>query len=580
MAVLEFKLPDIGEGVHEGEIVRWIVPVGATVKQDDPVVEVMTDKATVEIPAPAAGVVSKHSFAEGQVAKVGEVIFVITPSGAAGAAPAPAPAQVSAPAPAKAAPSAAAPAPAKTPAPASQPLSAAGAATATGTLEFRLPDIGEGVHEGEIVRWIKKAGEAVKVDDPIVEVMTDKATVEIPSPGAGVIGKTLFAEGAVAKVGDVLFTIVGAISAAAPAPAAAAPAPTAAPAARAAPEKTSQPLTASGAADASAASTKVLAAPATRMLARALGVDLSTVRGSAPKSRIRSEDVRAAAAQPTAAALASAPIAATAPSATPAGAPAPTTVAPAPTPAAAPLPLPVPFAAVSGTREVNRIPFRGIRRKTAEAMARSKRTAAHFSLIEEVDCTELVAARERAKKAAERYGIKITFMPYIMKATALALQEFPQLNAELDETAQEIVVKKYVNLGIAVDTPNGLVVPVVKDAHLKGLLQLAADLTDVGNRARTSKLRPDDFKDGTFSITNAGNIGGMFATPIINFPEVAILGVHAMRKRPVCVGDQVVAREIMLLSISIDHRLVDGADGARFMMRVKALLEDPSLMLL
>lgn len=547
MAVLEFKLPDIGEGVHEGEIVRWIVPVGATVKQDDPVVEVMTDKATVEIPAPAAGVVSKHSFAEGAVAKVGDVIFIITPSGTA-------PATAPAPAPAKAAP---APVAAPTPAPA--------AANNTGSvLEFRLPDIGEGVHEGEIVRWIKKAGEPVKVDDPVVEVMTDKATVEIPSPGAGVIGRILVAEGAVAKVGDVLFTIVGAGAAPAAAPAVAATrAAVAASAAAPAPVAQTQAAVAV-AADPGA---KVLAAPATRMLARELGVNLATVRGTAPNGRIRSEDVRAAATAPAVAAT-----------------PAPAVSAPAPAAAAAPektsQPLPAAFAAGNGTREVTRVPFRGIRRKTAEAMARSKRTAAHFSLIEEVDCTELVAARERAKKAAEPYGIKITFMPYIMKATALALQQFPQLNAELDETAQEIVVKKYVNLGIAVDTPNGLVVPVVKDAHAKGLLQLAADLADVGNRARANKLRPDDFKDGTFSITNAGNIGGMFATPIINFPEVAILGVHAMRKRPVVVGDAIVARDIMLLSVSIDHRLVDGADGARFMMRVKALLEDPSLMLL
>jgi pyruvate dehydrogenase E2 component (dihydrolipoamide acetyltransferase) len=559
MAVLEFKLPDIGEGVHEGEIVRWIVPVGATVKQDDPVVEVMTDKATVEIPAPAAGVVSKQAFAEGAVAKVGDVIFVITPAGAA-------PAAVQAPA--KAAAPAAAPAPAPAPKKDSQPLNAAGAAPATGTLEFRLPDIGEGVHEGEIVRWIKKPGEAVRVDDPIVEVMTDKATVEIPSPGAGVIGKTLVAEGQIAKVGDVLFTIVGATtaapaSAAAHAPASAAHAPTIA-------MRADAPARAP-AATAADLGTKVLAAPATRLLARELGVNLATVRGSAPNGRVRPEDVRAAASRPAAAA----PVSVLASVAPPLTAPAAAALTPPPT-----QPGPAAVAPVVGTREVIRTPFRGIRRKTAEAMARSKRTAAHFSLIEEVDCTELVAVRERAKKSAERYAIKITFMPYIMKATALALQEFPQLNAELDETAQEIVVKKYVNLGIAVDTPNGLVVPVVRDAHLKGLLQLAADLSDVGNRARTGKLRPDDFKDSTFSITNAGNIGGMFATPIINFPEVAILGVHAMRKRPVCVGDVIVARDIMLLSISIDHRLVDGADGARFMMRVKALLEDPSLMLL
>ena len=233
-----------------------------------------------------------------------------------------------------------------------------------------------------------------------------------------------------------------------------------------------------------------------------------------------------------------------------------------------------------GSREFDSVPFRGIRRKTAEAMSRSKFTAAHFSLIEEVDCTEMVDARSHAKATGAKYGVKITYMPYIMKATAIALQEFPQLNAELDVEAQVIKVKKYVNLGIAVDTPNGLVVPVVKDVNLKGLMQLSADLTDIATRARTGKLKPDDFKDSTFTLSNAGNIGGVFATPIINFPEVAIMGIHAMRKMPRCVGDDIVARQVMMLSISIDHRLVDGADGARFMVRVRELLENPGLMLL
>jgi len=233
-----------------------------------------------------------------------------------------------------------------------------------------------------------------------------------------------------------------------------------------------------------------------------------------------------------------------------------------------------------GAREVEEIPFRGIRRKTAEAMTRSKFTATHFSLIEEVDCTEMIAARAKAKEIGARYGIKVTYMGYIMKAAGIALQEFPQLNAELDEEAGVIRQKKYVNLGIAVDTPNGLVVPAVKDVGLKNILQLSADLMDIAARARVGKLKPDDFADSTFSITNAGNIGGVFATPIINYPEAAIMGVHAMRKMPRCKGDDIVAAQVMNLSISIDHRIVDGADGARFMVRVRELLEDPALMLL
>jgi pyruvate dehydrogenase E2 component (dihydrolipoamide acetyltransferase) len=292
-------------------------------------------------------------------------------------------------------------------------------------------------------------------------------------------------------------------------------------------------------------------------------VDLSQVQGSGKNGRVRPEDVRGFATSGTA--TPPPPATATAPAAT------------APQLAA---PLPLPSSAPSGAREVEEIPFRGIRRKTAEAMVKSKFTATHFSLIEEVDCTALQEARTLAKPMAERYGIKMTYMPYIMKAAAIALIEFPQLNAELDEAAGVIRQKKYVNLGIAVDTPNGLMVPAVNDCHLKALLQLSADLFDVATRAREGKLGAGDFVDTTFTISNAGNIGGILATPIINYPEVAIMGVHSMRKMPRCVGDEIVARVVMNISISIDHRIVDGADGARFIVRVRELLENPALMLL
>ena len=546
MSSLEFKLPDIGEGVHEGEIVRWIVAEGASVNEDDPVVEVMTDKATVEIPAPASGVVSKHLCAEGDVANVGDVIFIIESGAAAVAETAEAAAPVvEAPvaAPVVSAPAVSAPAP----------------ATSGATFEFKLPDIGEGVHEGEIVRWIVSEGDTVAEDDPVVEVMTDKATVEIPAPASGIVQSTLVAEGEVAKVGDVIFVL--ATSGGGAAAPVAAPAP-AAPAAIAAVPEPVAPA-AHVAVVSADPNKKVLAAPATRRLSRELGIDLSTLVGSGPNGRVKPEDVRAASAAPVAAPVAAPAVGVTS---------APTASAPV-----AQLPN---FPQVMGAREVEEIPFRGIRRKIAEAMVRSKYTAPHFSLIEEVDCTEMVAARTIAKPVGERFGVKITFMGYIMKATAIALTEFPMLNAELDEEAGVIKQKRYVNLGIAVDTPNGLVVPVIKDANLKSIMQLSSDLMDIASRARESKLKPDDFSDSTFSISNAGNIGGTLATPIINFPEAAIMGVHSMRKMPRCVGDDIVARMIMNLSISIDHRIVDGADGARFMVRVRELLEEPSLMLL
>ena len=435
------------------------------------------------------------------------------------------------------------------------------------TLEFKLPDIGEGVQEGEVTRWLVSEGATVAEDDPVVEVMTDKATVEIPSPAAGTIARQLVGEGDVAQVGDVLFVIeMGDETASESDTDGEAPPTEAAPPASGTPPAQADQAPPPAQAPAEDPGAKVLAAPATRRLARELGVDLASVVGTGPKGRIQSADVRAALTP--------------SPAATSAASPAPEGVAPAPIPAPAPVQAAPDFPKVAGAREIEEIPFRGIRRKTAEAMVRSKFTAPHFSLIEEVDCTEMIAARAKAKAAGERYGIKVTFMPYIMKATAVALQTYPQLNSELDEEAGVILRKKFVNLGIAVDTPNGLMVPVVHDVHLKGILQLSAELADVASRAREGKLAPDDFKDSTFTISNAGAIGGVLATPIINFPEVAILGVHTMRKLPRCEGEEIVARDVMNLSVSIDHRVVDGSDGARFLVRMRELLEDPSQMLL
>ncbi|HEX9793178.1 MAG TPA: dihydrolipoamide acetyltransferase family protein [Planctomycetota bacterium] len=447
------------------------------------------------------------------------------------------------------------------------------------TIEFKLPDIGEGVHEGEIVRWIAAEGASVAEDDPIVEVMTDKATVEIPAPAPGVVSKHLFAEGEVAEVGKVIFVLEsaadgGAAAKSAPAAPADQPAaaPKAAPPAAAAPKAApapAAPVPASAAVavpvPAARGNGKVLAAPATRRLARELGVELGGVSGSGPRGRIQPEDVRAAS---------------QAPAAVPAAPATPVTAVPAATAAVPAQALPD-FPRVPGERTEERVAFRGVRKLTAEAMTRSKQTAAHFSLIEEIDVTELKGVRTHAKEVGARYGVNVTYMPYIMKASAIALQEFPQLNSALDEDQQEVVTYKYVNLGIAVDTPRGLLVPVVQDVHLKGLLQLAAELQDLGGRARAGKIKPDELKGSTFSITNAGNIGGVFATPIINFPNVAIMGVHSMRRLPrVMPDDSIVARDILWMSISIDHRLVDGADGARFMVRMRELLENPALMLL
>ena len=531
---LEFQLPDIGEGIAEGEIVKWLVSPGESVEEHQAVVEVMTDKATVEVPAPRSGTITELRAAEGDVVPVGSVIFVLDEAGG-GAAPA-------APAPEAAAPIAPAPAP------------AAPAAGGGGTLEFQLPDIGEGIAEGEIVKWLVAAGDTVEEHQAVVEVMTDKATVEVPSPAPGTITELRASEGDVVPVGSVIFLLersgAAAPAAAQPVPAAVgAGASTAPPAA--APSGNDQPA-------APARNGKVLAVPSARRVARELGIDLSAVTGSGRNGVIRRADVEAFAG---------------------AGAP-----AAAPRTQAAP--SQAPRAAVSlapGERE-SRVPFRGVRRKIAEAMSRSKYTATHFSVVEELDVTELVRVRARAKELGAQKGIKVTYMPFIMKACANALLEFPMLNSALDEETQEIVTYHYVNLGIATDTPNGLIVPVIRDVERKGILELAAELNELAERTRAGKVTSEELRGSTFTITNAGNIGGILATPIINFPEVAIMGVHRIVKRPGVVetpeGDAFEVRQYMNLSISVDHRLVDGADGARFLVHMKRLLEEPGLIAL
>jgi pyruvate dehydrogenase E2 component (dihydrolipoyllysine-residue acetyltransferase) len=543
---LEFKLPDIGEGIAEGEIVKWLVKVGDTVAEHQPVVEVMTDKATVEIPAPQAGSIRELRAKEGEVVPVGTVLFVLETGAAAAKAPA---------APAAKAPAAAAPAPAPAqakpaPAPAAPLPRSAGA-----TLAFKLPDIGEGIAEGEIVKWLVKEGETVAEHQPVVEVMTDKATVEIPAPAAGVIAAIKAKAGQVVPIGTVIFDL--ATSGGASAPAAQTPV------------ATLMPVASSAAPAASRSGNgHVRAVPSARRVARELEVDLASVPGSGRGGIVRRADVEAFATRAPAA-------------------PAPQLVAPVAQPAAPKAtparPVFAPVGVPAGTRET-RTPFRGVRRKIAEAMTRSKSTAAHFTVVEELDVTELVRLRETAKKLGEEQGVKVTYMPFLMKATALALARHPELNGLLDEKSQELVHFQYVNLGIATDTPNGLIVPVIREVQAKGILQLAAELNDMAERTRTGKVRPEELSGGTFTITNAGNIGGILATPIINFPEIAILGVHRIMKKPGVVetpqGDRIEVRQFMNLSASVDHRLADGASAARFLVTMKRLLENPGLLAL
>jgi pyruvate dehydrogenase E2 component (dihydrolipoamide acetyltransferase) len=439
--------------------------------------------------------------------------------------------------------------------------------------EFKLPDIGEGIAEGEIVSWKVKAGQAVKEEDEFVEVMTDKATVTITVPFTGTIAELRCKEGDVVPVGSVIAVIdAGAVGGAAPAPAAApakaaTPPPAAPKAAAPAPAPAAKPVVVPAAAPAAPAAPvaaaafvqaspgKVLAAPATRRRARELGIDLASVTASGPRGRITNDDLAAAGT--------SAPAAGKAAAGT--GAPRFTPVAIAPAPAG---------------RTEERVPFRGMRRKIAEAMTRSKYTATHFTYVDDIDVTELAKIRTDAKKAFADQGVNITYLPFIMKAVVAAMRQFPSMNSSLDEVTNELVIKKYFNFGIATDTDNGLLVPVIKDVDRKSIGELAGDLQNLAARTRDGKVTVEDLSGGTFTITNAGNIGGLFATPVINFPEVAILGVHAIKETPVVRNGAIVIGKKMYLSVSIDHRLVDGATGARWMNVIKEHLEQPYRLLL
>src|SRR6266571_3412833 len=401
--------------------------------------------------------------------------------------------------------------------------------------EFKLPDIGEGVHEGEVVKWFVKEGDPVKENDPIVEVMTDKVTVQIPSPVTGKILQLRAKEGEVVKVGSTL-VVFGEAGEAVPTRPEATARPTAPPPA---PTRTEAPPPAPG------PTGDVLAAPAVRRLAKELNVNLAAVRGSGPQGRLTEDDVRKAAHGPVRTTVAAPPVSA---------------------------------AASSGVEQ--RIPIHGLRKRIFEKMAKSNVTAAHFTYVEEVDMTQLVHLRDHLKPTADRKGVKLTFLPFFVKAILAALVEFPNLNASVDDERGEIVVKGYYNIGIATATDEGLTVTVVHEADKKGLWDLAKEIERLAAAARDKKLSLQDVQGSTFTITSLGKEGGILATPIINWPEVAILGIHKIEKRPVVRDDHVVIREMMYLSCSFDHRVVDGHVGAAFVQAVRNHLEHPAMLFL
>ncbi len=402
-------------------------------------------------------------------------------------------------------------------------------------IEFKLPDIGEGVVEGEVVKWLVKEGDTVNEDQLLVEVLTDKATIQIPSPAKGKVLKLLAKEGSTVKVGETMI-LIGAEgeSPTQPSPSTERPSP---------PKEIS--LASSMATETiEAKSDQILAPPAIRKLARDMSVDLAQVRGSGPGGRITREDVLA------------------------------TTKS---TPQVA--------AAITETRArapvgpEQRIPLRGIRRIIAERMVKSRRTAAHVTHVDEVDMTDLVTVRQKMKTEAEATGVKLTFLPFIAKAVVRALKDHPYLNSSLDDEKGEIVIKKYYSIGIAAAAPDGLVVPVVKEADKKSIMQIAREIEELSEKARAGKLELHELQGGTFTLTNIGSFGGVLSTPIINHPEVAIMGVHKIAPRPVVRDGQVAIREMTYLSLSFDHRVLDGAEAALFTNDVIKYLQNPQLLL-
>lgn len=546
----DVKLPELGEGVAEGELVKWLVKTGDSVKADQAIAEVLTDKATVEVPSPIAGVVKDLKFKTGEVIKVGSTMITLEGAKAA---------TQGAPAPAAPSPQSHSPA----------PVAAMGGGKVQ---EIKLPELGEGVAEGELVKWLVKSGDSVKADQAIAEVLTDKATVEVPSPVAGIVKDLKFKSGDVVKVGSTMITLegssAGAVSATAPVSASATaeraiPASAHANFAGASTAAMSRPAPASTSSGIfpPVAESRVLATPATRRLARELNIDINGLSGTGLAGRVTREDVVAVSGG--------------------GGASRGSAMAAKSTSANGSTTMTIPRPAYQGAPGAaeERVALIGIRKRIAENMQRAKQIIPHFTIMDEAKVDQLVNLRESLKDHAEKNGTKITYLPIVMKALIATIREFPMVNASIDDAAGEVVYKKYFNLGFAADTPNGLVVPVIKNADQKSILELSKEILDLSKRARDGKLKPDEMKGATITITNIGSIGGTYATPVINHPEVAILGMYKIDEKPVIKNGQLAAIKVMNFTMTADHRLIDGAVAARFLAAFIGRIENPGKML-
>ncbi|BCA85980.1 dihydrolipoamide acetyltransferase component of pyruvate dehydrogenase complex [Enterococcus saigonensis] len=535
----QFKLPDIGEGIAEGEIVKWFVKPGDTINEDDTLLEVQNDKSVEEIPSPVTGTVKNIIVSEGTVANVGDVLVEIDAPGyednegdSGVAATEQTPAQ-----------------------PAATPTEQA--AASGGIYQFKLPDIGEGIAEGEIVKWFVKPGDTINEDDTLLEVQNDKSVEEIPSPVTGTVKNIVVPEGTVANVGDVLVEIDAPghnDASAQSAPVSEEKVVSAAPA-------TSEVV------EVANPNKRVLAMPSVRQYAREKDVDISQITATGKGGRVIKEDIDSF--------LNGGGVVAK-DSATPSQS---VDVQPS-QPAAKAAPAPKAFTSTMSDME-ERVALTPTRKAIAKAMVTSKQTAPHVTLHDEVEVSALWDHRKKFKEVAAENGTKLTFLPYVVKALTATVKKFPVLNASIDDVKQEIVYKHYYNVGIATDTDHGLYVPNVKNADQKGMFAIADEINDKAQLAHDGKLAADDMRNGTITISNIGSVGGGFFTPVINYPEVAILGVGTISQQPVVNAEgEIVVGRVMKLSLSFDHRIVDGATAQKAMNNIKRLLANPELMLM
>ncbi|KAF2408506.1 pyruvate dehydrogenase E2 component (dihydrolipoamide acetyltransferase) [Pseudomonas antarctica] len=544
------RVPDIGSG--EGEVIELFVKVGDTVEADQSILTLESDKASMEIPAPKAGVVKSLKVKLGDRLKEGDELLELEIEGAADAAPAPAPAVAAAPAPA-----------AEKPAAAEAPAAPAAAPAAATVQDIHVPDIGSS-GKAKIIELLVKVGDTVEADQSLITLESDKASMEIPSPAAGVVESIAVKLEDEVGTGDFILKlkVQGAAPAAAPAPAAAAPAAKAeaAPAAAApAPAAKAEAAPAPAAAAPAPSGAKVHAGPAVRQLAREFGVELNAVSATGPHGRVLKEDVQVyVKAMMHKAKEATAAGAATGGSGIP----------------------PIPVVDFSRFGETEEVPMTRLMQIGASSLHRSWLNIPHVTQFDQADITDLEAFRIAQKAVAEKAGVKLTVLPLLLKACAHLLKELPDFNSSLAPSGKAIIRKKYVNIGFAVDTPDGLLVPVIKNVDQKSLLQLAAEAAALAAKARDKKLTADDMQGACFTISSLGHIGGTGFTPIVNAPEVAILGVSKATIQPVWDGKAFQPKLMLPLSLSYDHRVINGAAAARFTQRLSQLLNDIRTILL